>query len=67
MTKQLYTAIIFFLPGNPYPAMKYRKISNVNKFVNFATNKYPNISSINFYERDSRIFSHQVRIHPVNK
>lgn len=66
MNKPLYTAIIFFLPGHPYPAIKYRKISNIEKFVTFATGKYPNISSINFYERDSRIFSHQVRIHPVN-
>lgn len=59
----MYTAIIFFLPGHPYPAMKYRKISNLKKFEEFALSKYPNISRINFYERESRQFSHQIKIH----
>jgi hypothetical protein len=66
MSKQLYTAIVFFIPGtNAAPAMKYRKISDKNKFVQFAQNKYPNIQSINFYERDSRLFIEQVRIKAI--
>jgi hypothetical protein len=66
MSKQLYTAIVFFIPGtNQAPAMKYRKISDKNKFVQFAQNKYPNIQSINFYERDSRLFIEQVRIKAI--
>lgn len=67
MNKTLYTAIIFFMPGHPFSAMKYRKISNTDKFVTFAQKKYKNISSINFYERDTRLFSHQIRINTPEK
>lgn len=64
MNKKLYTAIIFFIPGcNSVPVMKYRKITSVEKFTQFAAGKYPGmISSINFYERESREFYKQVKV-----
>lgn len=64
MNKKLYTAIIFFIPGcNAVPVMKYKKITSIDRFTSFASSKYPNmISSINFYERESRDFVKQVRI-----
>ena len=66
MSKQLYTAIVFFIPGtNAAPAMKYRKISNIKRFIEFAQQKYPNIKAINFYERESRLFIEQVRLQPI--
>jgi len=66
MSKQLYTAIVFLSPGtSAAPAMKYRKISNIKRFIDFAQQKYPNIKAINFYERDSRLFIEQVRLQPI--
>lgn len=64
MSKKLYTAIVFFIPGsNPVPVMKYRKISNTENFVNFVAVKYANkVSIINFYDSDTRDFVKQVRI-----
>ena len=63
MNKKLYTAIIFFIPGHPFPAMKYRKISSMDKFKNFAAEKYQGkISSINFYDRDTKEFVKQERV-----
>lgn len=64
MIKKLYTAIIFFIPGsNTVPVMKYRKISNTENFINFVAGKYPNkVSSINFYDRDTKDFVRQVRL-----
>lgn len=66
MSKPLYTAIVFFIPGtNAAPAMKYRKISNIPRFIQFAQQKYPNIKAINFYERDSRLFIEQVKLQAI--
>lgn len=64
MTKKLYTAIIFFVPGsNPVPVMKYRRISNTENFINFVSGKYPDIvTSINFYDRETKDFVRQVRM-----
>ena len=45
------------------PVMKYRKISNTENFINFVAGKYPNkVSSINFYDRDTKDFVRQVRL-----
>lgn len=64
MNNKNYTAIIFFIPGkNQAPVMKYRKISNIDKFAAFAALKYPGkISSINFYDCNTRQFFKQIKI-----
>jgi hypothetical protein len=61
MNKEIYTAIVF-IRDNPAPAIKYRKISNEKKFVSFIENKYAGAYKINFYHRDTREFSHQIKI-----
>jgi hypothetical protein len=63
MNKPLFTAIVFFLPGsNSVPVMKYRKISSIDNFMRFASGKYPGmISSVNFYNRETRQFYKQIK------
>jgi hypothetical protein len=54
------TAIIFIKDRN-YP-IKYRKITNMNKFVIFAQSKYPFATAINFYKRNTKEFYKQIKI-----
>jgi hypothetical protein len=57
---ELMTAIIFIKDRN-YP-IKYRKISNINKFVIFAQSKYPFATAINFYKKETKEFLKQIKI-----
>lgn len=65
MSKPEYTAIIFIDHRN-YP-IKYRKISNIDRFIQFARNKYPLLTAVNFYERSTKQFYKQIKIQSCNK
>lgn len=54
------TAIVF-IKDRSFP-IKYRKISNIDRFVSFVKNKYPFVESINFYEKESKHFFKQIKI-----
>ena len=53
MAKQLKTAIVFFKPGTKKPR-KYRNISNLIKFAEFAIKE--GAWYINWYDKESREF-----------
>jgi len=57
---ELMTAIIFIKDRN-YP-IKYRKITNINRFVTFVQSKYPFATAINFYKRNTKEFYKQIKI-----
>lgn len=61
MSKKLYTAIVF-LENYNVPVIKYRKIGNVNSFVEFIQKKYNEATKINFYDRSTREFCFQVTL-----
>ena len=54
------TAIIFF-KDRQY-AIKYRKISSIDRFVLFVKKKYPNCASVNFYDKETKQFFKQVKM-----
>jgi len=56
---KIYTAIVF-ISGREFP-IKYRKISNPNRFMQFARNKFPLLTAVNFYEKESRKFYQQLK------
>jgi hypothetical protein len=58
--KKEFTAIIF-IENRSFP-IKYRKISNLDRFVLFTKNKYPLATSVNFYERDTKAFFKQIKL-----
>jgi len=58
MAKKLYTDIVFMLDNTP--ARKYRNISNINSFINFA--RSINADYINLYEKASRKFQERIYI-----
>ena len=60
MAIKLYTAIVF-ISGREYP-IKYRKISNIDRFMIFATGKFPNLTAVNFYEKETKQFYKQVKV-----
>jgi hypothetical protein len=59
MNKEIYTAIVF-IHGREYP-IKYRKISNLDRFMVFAKMKYSGLSAVNFYEKESKRFYKQLK------
>lgn len=61
MAKMLYTAIVF-LQDYKVPVIKYRKIGNVNTFVEFIQKKYTTATKINFYDRSTREFRFRVTL-----
>jgi hypothetical protein len=59
MAKNLYSAIVFF-KDNSQPIRKYRNISNINNFINFA--KSLNADYINLYEKVTRLYVERIYI-----
>ena len=59
MAKNLYSAIVFF-KDNSQPIRKYRNISNINNFINFA--KSLNAEYFNLYEKTTRLYVERVYI-----
>lgn len=59
--KKYFTAICFFPLGDPQKRKprKYRNINNRTSFEKFA--KDAGIAYINYYHKDSKLFSHRVR------
>ena len=55
MANELFNAICFerVAPGKTSAPLKYRKISNRDKFIKFIQEKPPNIWYINWYEPPS--------------
>jgi len=53
------TAIVF-IKDRSFP-IKYRKISNIDRFVMFVKNKYPQVESVNFYDKETKHFFKQVK------
>ena len=58
MAKILYSAIVFMADNTP--ARKYRNISNINSFTNFA--KSINADYFNLYEKATRKFYERIYI-----
>jgi hypothetical protein len=58
MAKILYSAIVFMADNTP--ARKYRNISNINNFINFA--RSINADYINLYEKTTRKFQERIYI-----
>jgi len=58
MAKTLYSAIVFMTDNTP--ARKYRNISNINNFINFA--RSINADYINIYEKTTRKFQERIYI-----
>jgi hypothetical protein len=59
MAKNLYSAIVFF-KDNSQPIRKYRNISNINNFINFA--KSLDAEYFNLYEKTTRLYVERVYI-----
>lgn len=59
MGSTLYTAIVF-ISGREWP-VKYRKITNMNRFMIFAISKYPLLTSVNFYDKETKKFIQQLK------
>lgn len=57
---ELMTAIVF-IKNKDYP-IKYRKITNINRFVTFVQSKYPFATAINFYKKETKEFLKQIKI-----
>lgn len=60
MALELYTAIVF-ISGREYP-IKYRKITNIDRFMQFARGKFPNLTAVNFYKKETKQFYKQVKM-----
>lgn len=58
MAKILYSAIVFML--NNTPPRKYRNISNINNFINFA--RSIGADYFNLYEKTSKKFTERIYI-----
>lgn len=58
MAKILYSAIVFMLDNTP--ARKYRNISNINNFTNFA--RSIGADYFNLYEKTTRKFQERIYI-----
>lgn len=59
MKKQEYTCIVFFLDKKCSP-WKYRKIYNLNNFINFV--KKINGIYINVYHKETKQFYKQIKV-----
>jgi len=59
MAKKLYSAIVFW-KDNSQPIRKYRNISNINNFINFA--KSIDAEYFNLYEKTTRLYVERIYI-----
>ena len=59
MAKNLYSAIVFW-KDNVQPIRKYRNISNINNFINFA--RSINAEYFNLYEKTTRLYVERIYI-----
>lgn len=59
MAKNLYSAIVFWKDNNQ-PIRKYRNISNINNFTNFA--KSLDAEYYNLYEKATRLYVERIYI-----
>jgi hypothetical protein len=59
MAKNLYSAIVFW-KDNVQPIRKYRNISNINNFINFARSL--NAEYFNLYEKTTRLYVERIYI-----
>jgi len=59
MAKKLYSAIVFF-KDNIQPIRKYRNISNINNFINFA--RLIDAEYFNLYEKDTKLYVERIYI-----
>jgi len=59
MAKNLYSAIVFW-KDNVQPIRKYRNISNINNFINFA--KSLDAEYFNLYEKTTRLYVERIYI-----
>lgn len=59
MAKNLYSAIVFF-KDNSQPIRKYRNISNINNFINFARSL--DAEYFNLYEKATRLYVERIYI-----
>ena len=59
MAKNLYSAIVFF-KDNIQPIRKYRNISNINNFINFARSL--DAEYFNLYEKTTRLYIERIYI-----
>jgi len=59
MAKNLYSAIVFW-KDNVQPIRKYRNISNINNFINFARSL--DAEYFNLYEKTTRLYVERIYI-----
>ena len=59
MAKNLYSAIVFW-KDNVQPIRKYRNISNINNFINFA--RSIDAEYFNLYEKTTRLYVERIYI-----
>ena len=59
MAKNLYSAIVFW-KDNSQPIRKYRNISNINNFTNFARSL--DAEYFNLYEKTTRLYVERIYI-----
>jgi hypothetical protein len=59
MAKKLYSAIVFW-KDNSQSIRKYRNISNINNFINFA--RSIDAEYFNLYEKTTRLFVERIYI-----
>ena len=59
MAKNLYSAIVFW-KDNIQPIRKYRNISNINNFINFARSL--DAEYFNLYEKTTRLYVERIYI-----
>jgi hypothetical protein len=59
MAKNLYSAIVFW-KDNVQPIRKYRNISNINNFINFA--RTLDAEYFNLYEKTTRLYVERIYI-----
>ena len=59
MAKNLYSAIVFW-KDNIQPIRKYRNISNINNFINFARSL--DAEYFNLYEKTTRLYIERIYI-----
>jgi len=59
MAKNLYIAIVFW-ENKTIPVRKYRNISNISNFINFA--RSINADYFNLYEKDTRLYVERIYI-----
>lgn len=59
MALKQYTAIIF-IQDREFP-IKYRKITNLDRFMTFARSKYPYCTAVNFYDKETKQFYKQLK------